>query len=50
MALLGTITAYNQFGTQNHSTDLLPMSSDKSVTYVPDRTEYQKTNFAPKTS
>jgi hypothetical protein len=29
---------YNHLGTQNYFQKLLPMSSDKSVTYVPGRT------------
>ena len=31
--------SYNQSETQNLSTELLPMSADKSVTYVPGRTK-----------
>jgi hypothetical protein len=31
-------SSYNQSGTQNRLRKLLPMSSDRSVTYVPGRT------------
>jgi hypothetical protein len=32
-------SSYNQSGTQNRPRKLLPMSSDRSVTYVPGRTQ-----------